>query len=119
MILYFLSFVIANAGITETRNQLLTNMGLVIWNVVGTFIGVFTINRFGRRLSFSRPRPFPPVLGLHANSYHSVTGTSGLIICLAVMAILVSRSEATGKVSYGIGVIVVVGAFELFANISW
>lgn len=35
------------------------------------------------------------------------------------MAILVAKSEATGKTSFGIGVIVIVAAFELFANISW
>lgn len=57
MILYFLSFVIANAGITELRSQLLTNMGLVIWNFLSTFIGVYSINYFGRRISFSESTP--------------------------------------------------------------
>lgn len=42
-----------------------------------------------------------------------------MIGCLAIMAILVSRSEATGNVGFGIGVIVVVATFQLFANISW
>lgn len=61
MILYFLSLVIQNAGITELRSQILTNLGLVLWNVVGTFIGVFTINRFGRlpSLSESHQPPLP------------------------------------------------------------
>lgn len=42
-----------------------------------------------------------------------------MIGCLAIMSILVARSEATGNIGFGIGVIVIVAVFQLFANISW
>ncbi|OAL29784.1 hypothetical protein AYO20_09076 [Fonsecaea nubica] len=100
MILYFLSFVIFSAGVTDIWNTLLINMGLIIWQFLVSLFGVFSIHRLGRRPSL-------------------ITGTAGIIVCLVLMSILVERGQTTGGIRFGIGALVIVGVFIFFASTSW
>ncbi|KAF2135572.1 uncharacterized protein K452DRAFT_281337 [Aplosporella prunicola CBS 121167] len=100
MILYFSSYIIISAGITETRKTLLVNLGLLIWNIAATAIGAFTIEKFGRKTSL-------------------IWGTTLMSVCFAILSGLVYGADATGNASFGVGAILIVAVFLLGASCSW
>ncbi|KAF1841291.1 general substrate transporter [Cucurbitaria berberidis CBS 394.84] len=97
---YFQTLIIGTAGITSTKQVFLLSLGISIWVWISMMIGSALTDRIGRK----------PVL---------IGGTCVMTLCLAVMAGLGYGYEDTGRISYGIGSVLMLFIFMGAMATSW
>ncbi|VUC24191.1 unnamed protein product [Clonostachys rosea] len=100
MILYFFTFIVQQAGITDTMTTLIITLGLGIWASIWVSIGGYTVNRVGQRKAL-------------------VWATAFMTVCFILLGVLVYLTESRDDTRYSIGAIVVIFFFQIASCSTW
>lgn len=96
----YLPLILDQIGLTSSRDKTLINACLNIFNWACAFIGAFIIPKIGRRTIF-------------------LFSAGGINIAFILWTAMTARYTATGDVSYGIAVLVMIVINNFFVSICW